>query len=409
MTAGFLGNVKSPVESVTVDTTRLARVFHVFCGVYTRMHKLTPRQTTCLTRFLSALIDQDKARILVPAQEESTGFWFGGGNVVQDKDGSIWLCGRYRNHGDSRTGLEAGERGLECAVFRSDDGGQHVTKVHSWSKADVSLPDRKVLSIEGTALHQRDDGSWELFISTEKEMVYPEPLGTFQKPGTGVWTIDRISGSSLETLDPATLTPVLENTESPEFLHVKDPVVFDAPSGDTALVFCSHPFTWASGNSGLAVRKKGQEMFKVSHWEVVTRGAAWDVASTRLTGRLPLPQLGAFADLPPCAVYFYDGVECVRSHEENARAHKRPRGYSCEEISGAFFGWDESFPQMERLSVLRPLFISPMGTGCSRYIETLVTQDGILATWQQSQENLSQPLVGHFLPMDQVQRILGGS
>ena len=372
------------------------------------IQELTTLQKTCLTNVLSALIDQEHAHVLVPANEQSSGFWFGGGNLVQDRDGSIWLSGRYRNHGDSRTGLEAGQRGLECAIFRSDDGGQSFTKVHSWSKADLSIPGRKVLSIEGTALHQCNDGGWEFFISTEKEMSYPESLKSFQKPGTGVWTIDRISGSSLKTLDLATLTPALENSERPEYLHVKDPVVFDAPNGDTALVFCTHPFTWASGNSGLALRKKGQECFQLHTWEVVSRGATWDVASTRLTGRLSIPQVGCFAALPSCSIYFYDGAECVRSHEENARAHKRPRGYSCEEISGAFFGWDDEFPRMERLSKLEPFFISPWGTGCSRYIETLVTERRVLAAWQQSQEDFSQPLVGNFLSMDDIRRILSG-
>jgi hypothetical protein len=372
------------------------------------MQKLNIQQKTCLKNLLTQLIDQEQARIVVSPNEKSSGFWFGGGNFAQAQDGSIWICGRYRNHGDSRTGLEAGQRGLECAIFRSNDGGQNFTKIHSWSKADLSYPDRKVLSIEGTALHQCHDGSWELFISTEKEMSYPEPLAPFQKPGTGVWTIDKINGKSLETLDVSTLTPVLENADRPEYLHVKDPVVFDAPNGDTALIFCTHPFTWASGNSGLALRKKGQKEFQLHSWEVVSRGAAWDVSSTRLTGRLPIPQLGCFADAPPCALYFYDGVECMRSHEENVRAHKRPRGYSCEEISGAFFGWDEAFPQMERLSQLEPLFISPWGTGCSRYTETIVTEAGILAGWQQSQKDCSQPFVGHFLPMDDIRRILNG-
>ncbi|PIE35579.1 hypothetical protein CSA56_03615 [candidate division KSB3 bacterium] len=372
------------------------------------MQKLTTLQKTCLTNFLAALINQKDARILIPANEQSSGFWFGGGNLVQDQDGSIWICGRYRNHGDSRTGLEAGQRGLECAIFRSDNSGQNFTKIHSWSKADLSHPGRKVLSIEGTALHQRNDGSWELFISTEKDMSYPEALTSFQKPGTGVWTIDKMSGYSLQKFDLSTLERVFENAERPEYLHVKDPVVFDAPNGDTALIFCTHPFTWASGNSALALRKKGQENFQLHSWELVSRGAAWDVASTRLTGRLSIPQIGCFADVPPCSMYFYDGVECVRSHEENARAHKRPRGYSCEELSGAFFGWDDAFPQMERLSQLEPLFISPWGTGCSRYTEALVTDGGILAAWQQSQQDYSQPLVGHFLPKDDVRRILNG-
>jgi hypothetical protein len=265
-----------------------------------------------------------------------------------------------------------------------------------------------VLSIEGTALHQCADGSWELFISTEKDLPYPESLKQFQKPGTGVWAIDCIRGSSLETLDPSTLTSVLENTEYPEYLHVKDPVVFDAPNGDTALVFCTHPFTWSSGNTGLAMRLPDQQQFQLQTWEVVSRGAAWDVASTRITGRLSIHQMGCFSDAPACSIYFYDGAECMRSHTENVRAHKRPRGYSCEEISGALFGWDAAFPQMERLSPLMPLFSSPWGTGCSRYTETLVTEDGILAIWQQSQSDHSQPLVGHLLPMVDIQRILSG-
>jgi hypothetical protein len=61
---------------------------------------------------------------------------------------------------------------------------------------------------------------------------------------------------------------------------------------------------------------------------------------------------------------------------------------------------------MERLSRLEPLFVSPWGTGCSRYVHTLVTEAGILATWQQSQVDGSQPLVGHWLAMDEVERIL---
>jgi hypothetical protein len=105
-------------------------------------------------------------------------------------------------------------------------------------------------------------------------------------------------------------------------------------------------------------------------------------------------------------VYFYDGAECVRAHEENPRAYKRPRGFSCEEIGGAFLGRDESFPEMKRLSKIEPFFISPWGTGSSRYVDTLTIEEGILAIWQQSQENRSQPLVGHLLAMNDVNQIL---
>ena len=51
-----------------------------------------------------ALVDQENARLLVEPQGRSSGYWFGGGNVIQDRDGSILICGRYRNYGDSRTG-----------------------------------------------------------------------------------------------------------------------------------------------------------------------------------------------------------------------------------------------------------------------------------------------------------------
>ena len=91
---------------------------------------------------------------------------------------------------------------------------------------------------------------------------------------------------------------------------------------------------------------------------------------------------------------------------ESEKAKKRPRGYSCEEIGGALFGWDEDFPEMERLSCLEPLFLSPHGTGSSRYVDVIQTADGLLATWQQSQPDTSQPLVGHAVPLDEVQKLL---
>ena len=86
----------------------------------------------------------------------------------------------------------------------------------------------------------------------------------------------------------------------------------------------------------------------------------------------------------------------------------RPRGFSCEEIGGIAAAPANDTFALERVSVLAPAFVSPYGTGCSRYIDTLVTDDGIFATWQQSQDDLSQPLVGHFLSNDSVAELLGG-
>jgi hypothetical protein len=372
------------------------------------MDGLSRTQEGCLRELLAALVDQVRARVLVPPYESAPGFWFGGGSLATDPGGRIWLSGRYRNYGDSRTGLRAGQRGLECALFCSLDGGQTFEKVGSWTKADLSRNERTVLSIEGTALHACPDGTWELFISSEKEIAYPESLRGYQKPGTGVWTIDRITGPSPDRLDPATMVTVLENPDRPEYLHVKDPVVLDRPDGSTAMVFCSHPFCWSSSGTGLATRAPGQDAFRIQAWEMVSRGPTWDVSATRITDCMPVPQVGCFAGQPAVSVCFYDGAECLRSHDENPLARSRPRGYSCEEIGGAFWGWDGSFPTVERLSRLAPMFVSPWGTGCSRYVSTLVTADGILTAWQQGQADGSQPLVGHVTPMAVVEQILSG-
>jgi hypothetical protein len=354
---------------------------------------------------LEALIDQHAASVVVAPYRDAPGFWFGGGSLARDADGTIWLSGRYRNYGDSRLGLEVGERGLECALYRSQDGGHTFEQVVLWSKADLSRQGAEVLSIEGTALYRRPDGMWELYISSEKAIGYPEPLRGYQKPGTGVWSIDRVIGPSPSALDLTTLTSALVNESRPAYLHLKDPVVYGV-AGKTVMIFCSHPFCWSSTNSGFAVRPAGQEAFNVRRWEMVSRGPAWDVAATRITDRMSLPPVGVLADQGSHSVYFYDGAECLRSHSENPLAATRPRGYSCEELGGAFLGRDEAFPEMDRLSPLRPLFVSPWGTGCSRYVGALVTEQGVLAVWQQGQADGSQPLVGHSLSMEEVEQIL---
>ena len=82
---------------------------------------LDREKNRALRQLLRALIDQNRAQVVVPAYARKRGYWFGGGNLLLDETGVIWMSGRYRNSGDSRTGLTAGERGQECAVFRSHD------------------------------------------------------------------------------------------------------------------------------------------------------------------------------------------------------------------------------------------------------------------------------------------------
>ena len=81
---------------------------------------MTPQEEK-LKALAVALVNQESARIIVEPQSPSPGFWFGGGNLIEDQDGRLYLVGRYRNYGDSRTGLSAGERGLELAIFCSQN------------------------------------------------------------------------------------------------------------------------------------------------------------------------------------------------------------------------------------------------------------------------------------------------
>ena len=383
----------------------LAAGWFAFRSLLMSGKSLNPQDEQALINLAKALVDQRAAKVLVPPQENADGFWFGSGNLIEPEPGRFLLCGRYRNHGDSRTGTAAGTRGLEFAIFEATSPEGPFNKIRSFTKQDLSRADAPVVSIEGGKLFAGPDGI-EMIVSTEKGINYPDGLELFQKPGTGVWSIDRISAADVAGLDPATLTEAQSSSEG-STLHVKDPVVFEAPAGGTAMLFCSHPFSWSSSNTGLAVRAAGGGSFELQTHCMIRRGAAWDVACTRVTDRLQVPRVGRFASLLPLSLYFYDGAECLRAFDENPAAVRRPRGFSCEELGGLAWGWDANFPGIQRLSVDFPLFVSPHGTGCSRYVSTLATGGGIMASWQQSQPDRSQPLVGNFVRSETVAGLLG--
>ena len=200
------------------------------------MSHLAPDVIDRLKELGVRLIDQRNARILVPALGNESGFWFGGGNLLQEPDGTILACGRFRNPGDARTGTGSGERGLEFAIFSGASPDAEFKKTLSFSKNDLSV-NEEVVSIEGASLIRSETTSdgWELFVSTEKRVSYPKPLINFQKPGTGVWSIDRIKGTDgLSSLAPDTLETVASSQKG-ETLHVKDPVAFRMNAGSTEL------------------------------------------------------------------------------------------------------------------------------------------------------------------------------
>ncbi len=357
-----------------------------------------------LINFAQALINQQNARVVVPPQQKASGFWFGGGNMVQAASGELYICGRYRNHGDSRTGLASGERGLEFAVFKSGPDAASFEKVLSIPKSGLGVNGLEVLSIEGAALHLSDRGV-ELFISTEKAgLPYPDEIASYLKPGAGVWTIEHAAAGDVAGLESAELKTVLSSRE-PQFLHVKDPFVYTTHQNELALLFCTHPFGWSSSNTAYALRPAGSDTFSEPDYTFFPRGNTWDVAMTRGTCLLDVPASAA-CNGRRVTLVFYDGGESLRNMDEHKAAVKRPRGYSCEEIGGVGYMLDGDFSNITRLSLNEAMFVSPMGTGCSRYVDVLDTGEQFHATWQQSQDDLSQPLVLHSLSKDEAMSLL---
>lgn len=356
-----------------------------------------------LRRIALKLVDQRAAEVLVAPQRPSSGHWYGGGNMVCDGEGTLWLIGRFRNQGDSRTGLGAGERGLELALFRSEDQGRTFEKYESWSKADLNVGDRAVLSIEGSAIRLAPNGI-ELYVSSEKSGVhYPLELTGFLKPGTGVWTIDRIAAPSFDGLKGGNIETVLQ-TQDPRFIHTKDPFL-GSHLGSECLMFCTHPYCWTSSNTAFVTLEDDSIQGSQVEFDFFSRGATWDVAITRGTAVAPIPSVGVLENRD-VKLMFYDGGECVRNLDEHSEAVKRPRGYSCEELGGAAFYEDDDLFQLKRISQVEPLLVSPYGTGCSRYVDVCVTEEQYLVTWQQARADGSQPLVINRVAKQEIESLL---
>ena len=184
----------------------------------------------------------------------------------------------------------------------------------------------------------------------------------------------------------------------PAYIHVKDPFVYEVDSA-AILFFCSHPFNWSCSGTGY-VTQNGDTMY-----DFFPRGNVWDVAMSRGTCIIDVPASGAFAERS-VQLMFYDGGECVRNLDEHEHSVRRPRGYSCEEIGGAAYFLNREWHQAQRLSRYRPLFTSPLGTGSSRYVDVCVAEEGMYVTWQQSQDDGSQPLVLNFVAKSEILDVL---
>ncbi|MBN2874640.1 MAG: hypothetical protein JXM71_06055 [Spirochaetales bacterium] len=341
-----------------------------------------------LEEFAHALVDPVAARVAIAPDRPERGYWFGGGSMAAGPDGILYLTGRYRSGGDSRTGLDLGDRGRELAVFASTDSGTSWIKVLSLDKAAVAPEGSEALSIEGSAIRYTGSGV-ELFVSSEKRLPYPASVEAYKKPGTGVWSIDRLKAASVSALVGAKAETVV-SCASPETLHIKDPYLARGGDGSTFLFFCHHPFNWSSSSTGY-VKIDGTSGDPAEPvFDCYPRGLTWDVAITRGTCAIPVP-----ASIAPSGVglVFYDGGECLRNLDEHEQARKRPRGYSCEELGGLGYYTDGDPTSFYRVSTLFPEFVSPDGTGCLRYVDVLVSDSECIATWQQSRPDGSQALM----------------
>ena len=76
------------------------------------------------------------------------------------------------------------------------------------------------------------------------------------------------------------------------------------------------------------------------------------------------------------------------------------------ELGGVAYCQNGDLTTVERLSVIQPMFVSPHGTGCSRYVDVLETSENYIATWQQSQQDGSQPLVMNVVPRSEIESLL---
>ena len=59
------------------------------------MNTPKPQQKKNTLNLLASLLDQNNARIYIPANQQSPGYWFGGGNMLSMKPESYGFVGDF--------------------------------------------------------------------------------------------------------------------------------------------------------------------------------------------------------------------------------------------------------------------------------------------------------------------------
>jgi hypothetical protein len=263
----------------------------------------------------------------------ATGWWAGAPSLLYD-GGIVYLSYRLRRP-------RALGRGYETRIATSTDR-MAFHDVWRMTAADLASP-----SIERCALAKGPEGTFRLYVS-------------YVDGGDSRWRIDMLEAPTCEELDPRRRRPALV-AEEIGVAGVKDPCLLELGGELYMFVSCAVQASgtpaelhregdaFASGMvrsaTGVATSADGLD-WRWSGIVLAPPEAGWDAYETRIS--CVLPDNGRY-------LAFYDGI---RSAAQNY-----------EERTGVAESTD--LRTWRRLSVARPLFGSPVGSGSLRYVAVL--------------------------------------
>lgn len=285
------------------------------------------------------------AEVAVAAPVGEDGYWAGGPSAALADDGSIVLAYRLRR--------PVGKgRGYAIVVARSEDG------VEFEEIARVSADDFDTDSLERPTLVRLADSGWRLYLS----LATPDSLH---------WSIWAIDAANPAGFDPAYVQPVLDAGPS---IAYKDPVVRRNADGWEMWV-CRHdvgdPATADAMATDYARSSDGLD------WTIIgpvlePTADGWDRRGARVS---------AVVDLGDGDVAFFDGRS---DYAEN-----------WEERTGVAVPGDGGL--LKRVDARLEL-TSDVGSGALRYLDAVVTDDGVRYYYEASSVDGSHALLTEYAP-----------
>jgi len=308
---------------------------------------------------LAPLFDPEEGFTVVAPLDRGPGWWAGAPNVIfDDERGRFFLSYRFRKP------RELG-RGVKTCISESSDG-KNFSTIWEATKDDLGSP-----SLERCCLSRNLDGSYTLYIS----YVDPEDL---------CWRIDPVRAERPEAFDLRRRSKVFSAADV-GVEGVKDPYVFLV--GGIHYMFISYVPSPLQADREL--RRKMHESADVfntgisrshtalakSHdgdqfrWlgDIFSPERGWDGYATRI---------GSLLYTPPGFTIFYDGSATVKENYE--------------EKTGIAFTYDLKI--YEKLSVDKPILVSPHYSGSLRYLDAVEAKGGIYYYYEYARPDGSHEL-----------------